>query len=116
MTKEEQRKEWAADTAARDKADKLVERLGYDRAFDRAGERWERHDAMGTRIMADHYERVVGIIESDAIAAEGLEGEPIPSRWTAELIESERARLELPDNMVPLASAGGVVAWGVPID
>lgn len=37
---------------------------------------------------------------------------PLPSGWTWELVEAQRAKWGIADDMVPIASAGGCVAWG----
>lgn len=37
---------------------------------------------------------------------------PLPHGWTWERVESERMRWNIPDTMVPIATAYGVAAWG----
>ena len=37
---------------------------------------------------------------------------PLPAGWTWERVESERAKWGIADNMVPVAAASGVIAWG----
>lgn len=37
---------------------------------------------------------------------------PLPAGWTWEDVEAARARWDIGPNMVPVALAGGVVAWG----
>lgn len=36
----------------------------------------------------------------------------LPKGWTWEAVEAHRAKLDIGENMVPLVTAGGVVAWG----
>lgn len=37
---------------------------------------------------------------------------PLPPGWTWSRVELERALWSIPDNMVPVAVAPGVTAWG----
>lgn len=36
----------------------------------------------------------------------------LPDGWTWERVEEQRAKWDIADNMVPIAAAPGVVAWG----
>lgn len=36
----------------------------------------------------------------------------LPEGWTWDRVESERARWDIATNMIPVATASGVVAWG----
>ena len=37
---------------------------------------------------------------------------PLPEGWSWPLVEAQRAKWGIAANMVPVASAGGAVAWG----
>ena len=37
---------------------------------------------------------------------------PLPEGWSWPLVEAQRAKWDIAANMVPVASAGGAVAWG----
>lgn len=36
----------------------------------------------------------------------------LPAGWTWEMVEEQRAKWTIADNMVPIIAAGGAVGWG----
>jgi hypothetical protein len=44
-----------------------------------------------------------------------LQGWKVPNGWTTDRIALERAQYEVDEIYVPIASAHGIIAWGVPI-
>lgn len=79
---------------------------------------WRAHDRLSCCSALAGKLAALDACKAGASPIEGLyvqQGYSLPAGWTWTRTAEHRAVYKTPASMVPLASAGGVVAWGVPI-